>query len=65
MGKPDVLSQRPDHPQGTNDNLNITPLAPEKFHIRAAQNPAGALLSTLNKTLSAEYGDVGTLKIQW
>ena len=46
MGKPDALLQRADHPQGTNDNLNITLLAPETFHIRATQNPAGALLST-------------------
>ena len=46
MGKPDTLSQRADHPQGTNDNSNITLLTPEKFHIRASQIPTGALLST-------------------
>ena len=29
-----------------NDNLNITLLAPEKFHIQTLQTPTGALLST-------------------
>ena len=46
MGKPDALSRRADHPQGTNDNSNIMLLTPEKFHIRASQIPTGALLST-------------------
>ena len=46
MGKPDTLSRRADHPQGTNDNSNITLLTPEKFHIQASQIPTAALLST-------------------
>ena len=46
MGKPDTLSWRADHPQGTNNNSNIMLLTPEKFHIQASQTPTGALLST-------------------
>ena len=45
MGKPDALSRRADHPQGADDNLNITLLTPERFHVRTLQTPTGALLS--------------------
>jgi hypothetical protein len=46
MGKPDALSQRADHPHGTDDNSNVTLLAPERFHIRALDTPTRITLST-------------------
>ena len=37
MGKPDALSRRPDHGDGSSDNENITLLKPELFTIRALE----------------------------
>jgi hypothetical protein len=37
MGKPDVLSQRPDHGNGSQDNENIVLLKLELFAIRALE----------------------------
>jgi hypothetical protein len=37
MGKPDALSRRPDHGDGSGDNDNITLLKPELFTIRALE----------------------------
>ena len=33
MGKPDVLSQRSDHPQGKDDNTNVTLLPSNVFEV--------------------------------
>jgi len=35
MGKPDALSQRPDHGKGTSDNADVVLLRPELLAIRA------------------------------
>ena len=35
MGKPDVLSQRPDHSKGASDNKDVVLLQPELFAIWA------------------------------
>ncbi|GLB40104.1 putative retrotransposable element tf2 155 kda protein type 1-like [Lyophyllum shimeji] len=37
MGKPDVLSRRPDHGDGSSDNADIVLLKPEFFAVRALQ----------------------------
>jgi len=37
MGKPDVLSQRPDHGKGTSDNKDVVLLRPELLAIRALE----------------------------
>jgi len=37
MGKPDVLSQRPDHGKGASDNEDVVLLRPELFAIRALE----------------------------
>ncbi|GLB33356.1 putative retrotransposable element tf2 155 kda protein type 1-like [Lyophyllum shimeji] len=37
MGKPDPLSRRPDHGDGSSDNMDIVLLKPEFFAVRALQ----------------------------
>jgi len=37
MGKPDVLSQRPDHGKGTSNNEDVVLLRPELLAIRALE----------------------------
>jgi len=37
MGKPDALSQRPDHGKGTSNNENVVLLRPELLAIRALE----------------------------
>ena len=34
MGRPDMLSQRSDHPQGKDDNANITLLPSDVFKVQ-------------------------------
>ena len=46
MGKPDTLSQRADHPHGSDNNSNIMLLTPGRFHVWVLDTPARTMLST-------------------
>jgi len=43
MGKPDALSQRPDHGKGTSDNEDVVLLQPELLAIRVLGNHSKAI----------------------
>jgi len=51
MGKPDALSQRPDHGKGASDNEDVVLLRPELLAIRALE---GVQMAGLEKDILRE-----------
>jgi len=60
MGRPDMLSQRSDHPQGKDDNANVTLLPSDVFKV---QNTEATLVDSRGNELveciwrSMDYDD--------